>query len=189
MIDFSKYDIDYEVPLNPANLDYIVYTDADIARSSDYSMQSDACLECADELAKWLHGNLSTINPYDYGIVLYLANHAVELKLKAFLIKIGNPNPRGHDCSKLIDRIPDKYFQDVIGGTSKQTLVDSIKSLNKYNTLQNELGRYSENKSGTRLASRKDGIVYFILMSTMYTYHQIMDLLDKNYRIIGLRDS
>lgn len=187
MIDFTKYDIDYEVPLNPANfVDFAnVIVDNDQTRSENYYMQSDAYLECADELAKWLHNNISTANVFDYGIMLYLANHSVELKIKSFLIKINEQNIIGHDCVKLAEKIPDEYFHEMIDGVGKQTLINNIKSLNKYNTSQNELGRYVEDKNGIRLAQNKNGEVYIPLMSIMYIYHQIIDLLNKNYRRIS----
>lgn len=190
MIDFTKYDRDYEVPLNPANfVDFTnMIADNDQTRSENYYMQSDAYLECADELAKWLHDNIGTANVFDYGIMLYLANHSVELKIKSFLIKINEQNIIGHDCVKLAEKIPDEYFHEMIDGVGKWTLINNIKSLNKYNTSQNELGRYIENKNGTRLAQNKNGEVYVPLMSIMYTYHQIIDLLNKNYRRISKGD-
>lgn len=190
MIDFTKYDIDYEIPLNPANLvDFTnVIADDGQTRSTNYFMQSDAYLECADELAKWLHNNISKANVFDYGVMLYLANHSVELKIKSFLIKINEQDITGHDCAKLAEKIPDKYFYEIVDGVGKQTLIDNIKSLNKYNTKQNELGRYTEDKNGARLARNKNGEVYVPLMSIMYTYHQIIDLLNKNYRRISKGD-
>lgn len=187
MIDFTKYNKDYEVPLNPANLvDFTdMIADNDQTRSENYYMQSDAYLECADELAKWLYDNTDSANVYDYGIVLYLTNHAVELKLKSFLIKIGEKDIKVHDCVKLAEKMPDICFDKPFDGFEKQDFIKIIRSLNKYNTSQNELGRYTEDKNGTRLARKKNGEVYVPLMSIMYTYHQIIDLLNKNYRKIS----
>ena len=190
MIDFAKYDLDYEVPLNPANLvDFInMIADDDQTRSENYYMQSDAYLECADELAKWLHDNIGIANVFDYGVMLYLANHSVELKIKSFLIKINEQDIIGHDCVKLAEKIPDKYFYEIIDGVGKQTFIDNIKSLKKYNTDQNELGRYTEDKNGARIARDKNGEVYVPLMSIMYIYHQIIDLLNANYKRISKGD-
>ena len=187
MIDFAKYDLDYEVPLNPVNfVDFTNTTvDSNQIRSENYYMQSDAYLECADELAKWLYDNIGIANAFDYGVMLYLANHSVELKIKSFLIKINEHDIIGHDYVKLAEKIPDKYFYEIIDGAGKQALIDNIKSLNKYNTKQNELGRYTEDKNGMRIPRNKNDEVYVPLMSIMYIYHQIIDLLNANYKRIS----
>lgn len=191
MIDFSKYNVDYEVPLNPANFaDFIgAKLNNRLTRAENFYMQADAYLECSDELAKWLHDNIRSANAFDYGIVIYLANHSVELKIKAILIKNGEQNFAGHDCVKLADKIPDECFCEEIDGVGKLALINNLKILNKYNTSQNELGRYTESKNKKRLAQNEDGEVFAHLMSMMYIYHQVIDLLNKNYKRINTENN
>lgn len=189
MIDFSKYDMDYEVPLNPAN--FIGFTnmktDDRLARSENYYMQADAYLECADELAKWLYDNTHSANAFDYGIMIYLANHSVELKIKAILIRNNEQDITGHNCLELAAKIPEVCFCEIIDNIGKSELISNLEALNKYNTNQNELGRYIEDKNGSRFV--RDNVEVFIpLISIAYRYHQVIDLLNKNYRRINKKE-
>ena len=182
--------MDYEVPLNPAN--FVDFTNMRIddrsARAENYYIQADAYLECADELAKWLYDNIYSTNVFDYSIVIYLANHSVELKIKAILIRNNEQNITGHNCVELATKIPEACFYEAIDNIGKSELISNLKILNKYNTSQNELGRYIDGKNGSRFARNKNGEVFVHLISIMYRYHQIIDLLNKNYRRINKKE-